>query len=65
MRDLPFHAGFVARALAELKGRLRGPGLRVAALLFLWQMANAAGFVMEAVRDRFRASSAGGSRSDI
>jgi GT2 family glycosyltransferase len=46
-RDLSFHLGFMARAIAPLAHRPPGAALRVATLLIVWQVANAAGFLVE------------------
>lgn len=49
LRNLPFHGQFVARALGALRDQGGSVGLRVGALLIVWQVANAAGFLAEAV----------------
>ena len=50
LRDLPFHGRFVARALDAMRRQATGADLRVGALLVVWQVANAAGFLTESLR---------------
>ena len=54
-RDLQFHGSLVGRARAHL-ARVPGAGRRTKVLVALgiWQLANAAGFAMEAVASRTR-----------
>lgn len=49
-RDLGFHARFLSRARQPLAQR--GNALAIAALLIVWQVANLAGFVYEAIASR-------------
>ncbi len=52
LRDLPFHGRFVARALDAMRRQATGADLRVGALLVVWQVANAAGFLTESLRGK-------------
>ena len=47
-RDVKFHWRFLRQAAARLSGRRWGSALRIALLLMVWQVANAAGFLLEA-----------------
>jgi len=59
VRDVQFHAGFLMKAARRLAPVSTTHKLQLAGLLILWQCANAAGFLYEAVRGIWTALRAG------